>query len=70
MRISRRGIVEQVVHLDDLARSVDRDPWPVPEGAQLLAIHVGIDVARLRHGGTETLRCLYRSRLDPVLPVL
>jgi hypothetical protein len=63
-------IVEQVVHLDDLARSVHREPWTVPDAALSLALHVGIDVARLRHGGTETLRMLYRSRLDPVLPVL
>ncbi len=63
-------LVEQVVHLDDLARSLDRDPWPVPEEAQDLVIHVGIDVARARTGGTAVLRALFRSRLDPVLPVL
>ncbi len=63
-------IVEQVVHLDDLARSVGRDPWPVPPVAQDLVIRIGIDIATLRSGPTEVLRCLYRSRLAPVLPVL
>jgi len=63
-------IVEQVVHLDDLARSVQREPWTVPDAAVGLAIHIGVDIARLRHGATQTLRMLYRSRLDPVLPVL
>ena len=62
-------IVEQVVHLDDLARSVDREPWPMPEAAQSLVIHLGIDVARVRSGGTAVVRALYRSRLDPVLRV-
>jgi Mycothiol maleylpyruvate isomerase N-terminal domain len=63
-------IVEQVVHLDDLARSVDREPWPVPPAALDLVIHIGIDVARIRRGANATIRALYRSRLDPVLPVL
>jgi hypothetical protein len=63
-------IVEQVVHLDDLARSVDREPWPVPDEAQNLVIHLGIDIARSREGNTAVVRALYRSRLDPVLPVL
>ncbi len=35
-----------------------------------LVIHIGIDVARMRNGATAVLRTLYRSRLDPVLPVL
>jgi len=63
-------IIEQVVHLDDLARSVGREPWPVPEDAESLVIHVGIEIGRVRHGATEVIRCLYRSRLDPVLPVV
>ena len=63
-------IIEQIVHLDDLARSVDRDPWDVPFAAQDLAIHLGVDIGRIRSGATEMIRALYRSRLDPVLPVL
>ena len=63
-------LIEQVVHLDDLARSVDREPWPVPFAAQDLVIHIGADIGRIRHGPTEMIRALYRRRLDPVLPVL
>jgi hypothetical protein len=63
-------IVEQVVHLDDLARSVGREPWPLPVDAQNLVIHIGADIGIRRSGRTEMLRALYRSRLDPALPVL
>jgi hypothetical protein len=63
-------IVEQVVHLDDLARSLDRDPWPVPPAAQNLVLHIGVDVALLRNDPTAVLRALYRTRLDPVFPVI
>jgi hypothetical protein len=63
-------ILEQVVHLDDLARSLEREPWEVPDDAESLVLHVGVEIARLRHGAIDVLRCLYRSRLDPVLPVL
>jgi hypothetical protein len=58
------------VHLDDLARSVEREPWPVPFAAQNLVIHIGIDIGCIRRGPIETIRALYRSRLAPVLPVL
>jgi len=63
-------IVEQVVHLDDLARSIEREPWPVAPAAQRLVIHVGVDIGLYRTGATEMIRALYRSRLDPALPVL
>ncbi len=63
-------IVEQVVHLDDLARSIDHIPWRVPPAALDLVIRIGVDIATLRSGPTEVLRALYRSRLAPVLPVL
>ena len=63
-------IVEQVVHLDDLARSLGRDPWPLPPDAQDLALHIGIDIARLRHHPNVVVHALYRSRLDPVFPVI
>lgn len=63
-------IVEQVVHLDDLARSIGHAPWPVPVAAQDLAIRIGVDIATLRSGPTEVLRTLYRTHLAPVLPVL
>jgi hypothetical protein len=63
-------VLEQVVHLDDLARSVAREPWPVPFDAQNLVIHLGVDIGRLRRGATEMIRALYRSDLPPALPVL
>ena len=64
-------IIEQTVHLDDLARSVARDPWPVSAEAQALVISVGADIGRRRHGATAMLRALYRSGFaEPTLPVL
>lgn len=64
-------IVEQAVHLDDLARSVDADPWALPEAHLALALSVGVDVARLRKGTPALLRALYRRGFaDSVLPAL
>lgn len=64
-------VVEQVVHLDDLARSTDRGSWPVPLKAQDVAIQVGTDIARLRTGRTAMLRALYRrGYAEASLPVL
>jgi hypothetical protein len=63
-------IVEQVVHLDDLARSVGREPWPVSFEAQGLVLHIGADIGRIRSGAIEMIRCLYRTKLDPILPVI
>ncbi len=53
-------VVEQAVHLDDLARSVGLEPWPMPADATDVAIEVGLDVARRRSGNTAVLRALYR----------
>ncbi len=53
-------VVEQAVHLDDLARSVGREPWPLPSEHQALAISVGTDIARDVHGPEATVRALYR----------
>lgn len=64
-------IVEQVVHLDDLARSVDHEPWPMPLGAQELAITVGTEIARRRRGSGAVVRALYRQGFaEAALPVL
>ncbi len=64
-------IVEQVVHLDDLARSVGHEPWPLPAGALDLAISVGTDIARLRGGDPAVVRALYRHGFaEELLPVL
>lgn len=64
-------MVEQAVHLDDLARSVGRDPWPLPPGLLDAVIAVGTEVARRRHGDDAVLRALYRRGFaGAVLPVL
>jgi len=64
-------IVEQVVHLDDLARSVKRGPWSLPPGAGELTIAVGIDIAILRGGNASVIRALYRrGHAEPLLPVI
>ena len=64
-------IVEQVVHLDDLARSLGVPAWPVPPTAVDLTLAVGIDVARRRRGDAAVLRALYRAgEADGVLPAL
>jgi len=64
-------ILEQVVHLDDLARSVDREPWSLPTGATDLAIAVGADIACRRTGSTALVRALFRRGFaESVLPVL
>jgi hypothetical protein len=63
-------VVEQVVHLDDLARSIDREPWPVSFEAQDLVLHIGADIGRIRSGAIEMIRCLYRTPPGGVLPVI
>ncbi len=64
-------IVEQVVHLDDLARSVDHDPWDVPAAANDIAVAVAVDIARRRAGAPALVRALYRPGFaGSLLPVL
>jgi hypothetical protein len=64
-------MVEQVVHLDDLARSVGAEPWSLPEASVDLVIATGIEIARRSKGDTATVRALYRSDYtDRVFPVL
>ena len=66
-------IVEQAVHLDDLARSVGVEPssWPLPPGHVTLAVEVGIETAILRAGEVQVLRALYRGGFaEAALPVL
>jgi len=68
-------MVEQTVHLDDLARSVDADPWPMPAQIEAQVLACGAEVGRLRWGGTEMVRAMFRhpsSRPEnaPVLPVM
>lgn len=64
-------VVEQVVHLDDLARSIHRKPWEYPLAGEDLAIAVGVDIARLRTGRVGLVRALYRNGYaEATLPVL
>jgi Mycothiol maleylpyruvate isomerase N-terminal domain len=62
-------IVEQVVHLDDLARSIGVEPWAVPDDNVRLALATGVWAGLRRRGPAAMLRALYRD--DPsALPVL
>ena len=64
-------IVEQVVHLDDLARSVGCAPWPLPTRAAEVTVAVGADIAVRRSSSTAVIRALYRRGWsEAVLPVL
>lgn len=64
-------IVEQAVHLDDLARSVEHDPWPLPDAHLSVAISVGLEIAERLHGRTGVLRAFYRGGFaGSVFPVL
>lgn len=62
-------IVEQVVHLDDLARSLDITPWPTSPDAAAIAISCGAEVGRRRYGDAAMIRALYRDDAS-ALPVL
>ena len=65
-------MVEQVVHLDDLARSVDHaEGWPLPAETHARVFAVGVEIARLRHGVAPVTRAMYRRGFaDIVFPVL
>lgn len=63
-------IVEQVVHLDDLARSIGVEPWPNPPDAEALVVAFGAEVGRRRRGGTAMIRALYRDAPEGALPVM
>lgn len=63
-------IVEQTVHLDDLARSVGCDSWSSPSEAVVLTLAVGAEIARRRSGTQALMRSLYRHGFaQGVLPV-
>lgn len=63
-------LVEQVVHLDDLARSIGVDPWPNPPDAEALVVAFGAEVGRRRRGATAMIRALYRGAEEGTLPVM
>jgi hypothetical protein len=62
-------LVEQVVHLDDLARSLDIDPWTNAPGADAFVIGCGAEIGSRRQGAPAILRALFRGHRG-VLPVL
>ena len=59
-------IVELVVHIDDVACSVDLDPPQLPEAAFEVAIGCLVDVGRVRHGDRAVVRALARRERDDV----
>jgi hypothetical protein len=62
-------IVEQVVHLDDLARSIGGEPFPSPDANVRLALATGAWLGLRRFGAAAMIRAMFRD--DPsVLPVL
>jgi hypothetical protein len=64
-------IVEQVVHLDDLARSTGGATWRIPESNVRLAVTIGALVGLRRRGAEAMVRALYRDGpASPTLPVL
>jgi len=62
-------IVEQVVHLDDLARSVGRDGFPTPYDNVRLALATGAWAGLRRFGAASMIRALFRDDAG-ALPVL
>lgn len=62
-------LVEQVVHLDDLARSLDVKPWSSASGAEALVISCAAEIGRQRFGSAAMIRTLFRAEVG-VLPVL
>jgi hypothetical protein len=58
-------IVELVIHLDDLTRSLDLPMRELPEASRI-AVDVLVDTAVLRHGTAGVLHALARRELDTV----
>jgi hypothetical protein len=62
-------VVEQAVHLDDLARSIGAASWTLPDGHEAAALCIGLETARLRRGTGALLRAMYRRGFaDGALP--
>jgi hypothetical protein len=62
-------MVEQVVHLDDLARSIGVEPWVIPDQNVRLVLVAGVGTGLRRSGPAAMLRALYRDDAS-ALPVL
>lgn len=61
----RTRIVELVVHLEDLTRSLDLPRYDLPVATRI-AISALIETAVVRHGATAVLHALARRELDSV----
>lgn len=59
-------IVELVVHLDDLARSLEVPTPELPDDVMAIAIATLVATARVRHGDWAVLHALARRELDEV----
>jgi Mycothiol maleylpyruvate isomerase N-terminal domain len=59
-------ILEMVVHIDDLAVSVNVEPPAIPQRATDLTIATLIDIARLKHGDQAVVRALTRRERDTI----
>lgn len=62
-------LVEQVVHLDDLARSINADPWPIPDESVRLVLATGAWTGLRRSGAGAMVQALFRNDAS-ALPVL
>jgi len=54
-------IIEHVVHLDDLSRSIDGESFRVSPAAEQFVIACGVEIGRRRFGGTVVVRALFRE---------
>lgn len=64
-------IVEQVVHPDDLDRSLGWAPCSYPAPGRALCVDLGVAMASARSGAAGVVRALFRAGgADDVLPVL
>jgi len=59
-------ILELVVHLDDLATSLDDMELDLSKAAIALTCHVGIDICMRRHGPLPVMQALYRRDRNPL----
>lgn len=63
-------VIEQTVHLDDLARSLGVEPWPMPAACEEIALDAAVRIGAMRHGAAAMVRTLYRAEPPLALPVL
>lgn len=67
-------MVEQAVHLIDLADSLGLGPedrgWQYPPDAADIVIQCGLDLAEIKKGRSEVVRAIFRSDTEQVLPVI